>query len=894
MNTRRSKYIKIFIFGCFISFLTLIPIADRNSTSRKPFSTLFEQFPFRLAVDEDEVRKKGYALFKKGVKLFEESKFDKALDTFQSALSIYESIAEKGGEGDTLMKLGATYEVLGRYENSLKSYQQAAEIFRQLQEKDNYVGALSGAGIIFLRTGRYAKSIENFQQAISILPEASVPLNGLGLAYAYLRQYDQALIFYNRALDRLKKYNLRKGLSATLLNIGTVYELLGETDKALFFYQESLSISQEINYLTGQDRSLSAIGELQVKLQNYDEAMTVFEQALAIAEQIGDLRGVAIALNGLGMIFENTDQPVKAFEFYERALVVRRHNGDLEGQAQTLSYIGQLMKSQGQDEIAIILLKQSVNLYESIRVGLVELPPELRASYTESVADTYRFLADLLLDQGRVLEAQQVLELLKIQELRDYTNNTRNGPSTSGSPLTPPEKAVAPLYDQLISLGIKLTQCERQVPRCPERDQLQVQRELALKQFQEKAAALRQLLRDRDREDPAQLRQQELTRAAQKLVKAYPKAVLIYPLVLEDKLWLVWGAQAGQQGVIFASREIPVTRKQLATTVIQFRTLLEQRGDEAQLKRISKQLYDWLIAPLRPELDANGIELLIFSLDRATRYIPMAALHDGQQYLIENFTTSTILTADGTDTTDRLAPSIAGNPVLGLGLSQAMSGFPALPNVETEINGIVRRDSPDDAIGIFPGDEKFNQAFTQAAFNDLIDYRILHIATHGKFVAGDPEDSFLLLGNGEPLKIPAIQTMTDLGGIHLAVLSACETAKGGIDKEGIEVSGLSYYFLTSGVKSVVASLWLVNDASTSELMQRFYHQLAAGKSKAEALRQAQLRLREGRAPESESERAALAMAGGRSSIIVAPRERGPRTFSHPYYWAPFILIGNGL
>jgi CHAT domain-containing protein/Flp pilus assembly protein TadD len=886
MNTHRSKYIKILIFGCLISFSAVILLASEKLTSRRSFSTLFEQFSFRLAIDENEVRKKGYATFKKGENLFEESKFNEALDAFQSALSIYESIAEKGGEGDTLMKLGATYEVLGRYEDSLKSYQQATEIFKKLQEKENYVGALSGAGIIFLRTGQYAKSIENFQLAISILPEASVPLNGLGLAYAYLRQYDQALIFYNRALDRLKKHNLRKGLSATLQNIGTIHELLGEADKALFFYQESLSISQEVNYLTGQDRSLSAIGELRVKLQNYDEAMAAFEQALEISEKIGDLRGVAIALNGIGTVFENTDQPIKALEFYEKALVFRRQNGDLEGQALTLSYIGKLMKSQDQDEIAIILLKQSVNLYEFIRMGLVELPQELRASYTESVADTYRFLADLLLDQGRVLEAQQVLELLKNEELRDYTKNTRNGPSTNGTPLTPPEKAVVPVYDQLISLGIKLTQCERQIPRCPEREQLQAQREQALKQFQEKATALRNLLRDRDREDPAQLRQQELTRAAQKLVKAYPKAVLIYPLVLEDKLWLVWGAQAGQQGVIFASKEIPVTRKQLSTTVIQLRTLLEQRGDEATLKQTSKQLYDWLIAPLRPELDANGIERLIFSLDRATRYIPMAVLFDGQQYLIETFTPSTILTADGTDTTDRLAPNVADNPVLGLGLSQAMSGFDALPNVETEINGIVRRDSPEDQIGLFPGDVKFNQAFTQAAFNDLIDYRILHIATHGKFVTGNPEDSFLLLGNGEPLKIPVIQTMTDLGGIHLAVLSACETAKGGIDKEGIEVSGLSYYFLTSGVKSVVASLWLVNDASTSVLMQRFYRQLAAGKSKAEALRQAQLSLKNRQAPASEGERAALA--------IVATRDRGPLNFSHPYYWAPFILIGNGL
>ncbi len=130
--------------------------------------------------------------------------------------------------------------------------------------------------------------------------------------------------------------------------------------------------------------------------------------------------------------------------------------------------------------------------------------------------------------------------------------------------------------------------------------------------------------------------------------------------------------------------------------------------------------------------------------------------------------------------------------------------------------------------------------------------------------------------------------MNDLGGLHLVVLSACETAQGGPDKEGIEVSGLSYYFLTQNVKSVMASLWKVNDASTSQLMQRFYQHLATGKmSKAAALRQAQLAMIQG-----------TGGGGDRSfKIETTPDHKTPtitRNLSHPYYWAPFILIGNGL
>ncbi|MBW4469572.1 MAG: CHAT domain-containing protein [Stenomitos rutilans HA7619-LM2] len=226
------------------------------------------------------------------------------------------------------------------------------------------------------------------------------------------------------------------------------------------------------------------------------------------------------------------------------------------------------------------------------------------------------------------------------------------------------------------------------------------------------------------------------------------------------------------------------------------------------------------------------------------------------------------------------------HPVLALGLSEKVPNFNALPNVPDELNGIVRSGTT----GIYPGLKLLNQDFTTEAFKKLIDHRIVHIATHGQFVPGNPEDSFLVLGNGQPLKNPQIETMTDLGGIHLVVLSACETAKGGADKEGIEVSGISYYFLTSGAKSVIASLWLVNDTSTSQLMQQFYQNLSTGKSKAEALRQAQrslLRVAGTATKQTRGDSFKLPTTDGSIPVIA-------RDFSHPYYWAPFILTGNNL
>ena len=170
-------------------------------------------------------------------------------------------------------------------------------------------------------------------------------------------------------------------------------------------------------------------------------------------------------------------------------------------------------------------------------------------------------------------------------------------------------------------------------------------------------------------------------------------------------------------------------------------------------------------------------------------------------------------------------------------------------------------------------------------------HQIVHIATHGEFVPSNPWDSYLLLGDGNKYPIPEIKTLDDLRDVHLVVLSACETATSGEDSSGIEFAGISSYFLSDRAKAVIASLWKVNDVSTSLLMQQFYQNLATGKmSKTEALRNAQISfIRGGDAADGKSDRAA-------GIFVVSARGGSPASgkLNHPYYWAPFILIGNGL
>ena len=794
--------------------------------------------------------------------------------------------------------MGLAHNALGNYAKAIEYYEQHLVIAREIKDREGEGSALGNLGLAHNALGNYARAIDYQEQSLAIARELKNrdwegnALGNLGIAYRYLGNYPKAIDYHEQRLAIAREVKNRRGEGNALGNLGIAYRYLGNYLKAVEYHEQHLAIVREIKNRRGEGSALGSLGSAYYALGNYLKATEYHEQSLVIARETKDRQREGESLGNLGSAYDALSNYPKAIKYHEQHLAITSEIKDREGEGYALGNLGSVFKKQKQIELAIIFYKQSVNVRETIRQDIRKLDRSLQESYTQTVAGTYRTLADLLLSQGRVLEAQQVLELLKIQELRDYTRDTRAGGTTSGSPLNPIEAPVIPPFNTLIDLGLKLTTCESQKPYCPDRPQLIAQRTQATEQFNKQADRLRTLVRQGQDKDPAQLQQQELNVAAYKIVQAQPNTVLIYPLVLQDKLWLVYGLQAGKQGVVFASKEIPVSRKDLSATVTEFRQLLENpNSDLKKLQQVSQKLYGWLIEPLRPQLDANNIQNLVFSLDRSTRYLPIAALHDGKQYLAQRFTLSTILTAGLTDTQSKLYPQLDQNLILALGLSNATPGFPSLPNVANELNAIVKTNQPNSQ-GLFKGEAKLNSAFTLNAFQDLNDYRILHLATHGKFNSEDPEQSFLVIGNGDRLNVKDIQKINDLGAIHLVVLSACETARGGPDKEGIEVSGLSYYFLTQNAKSVLASLWRVNDASTSQLMQQFYKNLATGKlTKPEALRQAQLALIKGNNTGTTGDRGSfkftLINPDGRPETIV-------RNFNHPYYWAPFILIGNGL
>jgi CHAT domain-containing protein/peptide methionine sulfoxide reductase MsrA len=826
--------------------------------------------------------------------------YPKAIDYHEQYLAIAREIKNRLGEGAALGNLGIAYSSLGNYPKAIEYYEQYLAIAREIKNRLGEGAALGNLGNAYQALGNYPKAIDYHEKSLAIAREIKdrlgegQSLGNLGNVYYSLGNYPKAIEYHEQRLAIAREIKDRLGEGLSLGNLGNVYYSLGNYPKAIEYHEQRLAIAREIKNRLGEGQSLGNLGLAYQSLGNYPKAIDYHEQYLAIAREIKDRLGEGQSLGNLGNVYYSLGNYPKAIEYHEQRLAIAREIKDRNGEYAALNNLGVALAKQD-PELAIVFYKQSVTVSETIRESNRPLSRDLQSSYTQTVAKTYRNLADLLLSQGRVLEAQQVLELLKNQELRDYTRETRSANAPPTPLLNPVETPVIPAHNKTIALGTELTQCERE--KCARKSQLIAQVTEANDAYEKIVKRLKDLLSNQQVKDPAQLQNAEFTIAAQNVILANPKVktVLIYPLVLDDKLWLVWGSQAGKTGVVFESKAIPVKRQELSTKVEKLQTLLKTNGNLKELQQTSQELYQWLIAPIRKQLDDNQVQHLVFSLDRATRYIPMNALHDGKQYLVENFATSTILTA-ATNTTDRLSPDRQENSILGLGLSNAIAPFSALPGVETELNSIIQTTPTSTAL--YPGLKLFNTQFTEAALRENIaDHRILHIATHGSFTTNDPENSFLLLGNGQKLNIPIIRTMKALAGTHLVILSACETGKGGIDKEGLEVAGMGHYFMLGGAKSVMASLWLVNDPATALLMQNFYTSLSQpNTSKAEALRQVQIRFIKRQLTDKDAKALdrGASDSPNRGVRLYRPGQPPPDSFEHPYYWAPFILIGNNL
>lgn len=335
-----------------------------------------------------------------------------------------------------------------------------------------------------------------------------------------------------------------------------------------------------------------------------------------------------------------------------------------------------------------------------------------------------------------------------------------------------------------------------------------------------------------------------------------PTAAVIYPIILPDRLEVI--LKIPQQPLRHYT--IRQSQIQVEQTLEELRQKLTEPDTIKDVRALSQQLYSWLLQPAAAELEQSEIKTLVFVLDGALRNIPMAALYDGKQYLVEKYA---VALSPGLQLLDPKPLPQGRLKALTAGLSQAPANYPypALPAVKSEFNLIQQA-----GVSISP---LLDQHFTSKSLATEIDsssFNVVHLATHGQF-SSQAKNTFILASDG-PINVKQLDNLLRTRNrgrpeaIELLVLSACETAAG--DKRA--ALGLAGVAVRAGARSTLASLWQIDDEATAIFIGEFYKELTNGKlTRAEALRQAQLTL----------------------------LKKYPN-YSRPGYWAPYVLVGNWL
>jgi len=830
----------------------------------------------------------------------------KALATYKRVLSLQRALGNRSGQAAALTNLGNVQSDLGDNTESIKTFNEAIDLHRSLNEADGLAGDLHNIAGVWVHLGELEKALDALNQALPLWTSAGQrrgqvsTLNAIGIVYDDLGQQELAATYYRRALNLYKDLQDPTGQADVLNNLAGVFTAPEERERAIACFNLALQLEQAAQDRDGQARILDNMGLVYEDMGQKDKARASYEQALQIWHDVGDRRGEALALDNLGSYWNTAGDKEKARDYFAQALPLARAVGDPVREAQIFHDL-LLNHTADHPPLAIFYGKQAVNLLQQVRGQIQGLDPALQRSFFASKTLYYRDLASLLIAEGRLPEAQQVLDLLKEQEYSDYVRGEAQN-TLQPLTLTPAEQQAQLDYEKstahIVAIGEQWAELRRNNARTPDQEktfqQLSDQLDAASKGLNDyyarlyvdfgSGSAANQKVED-VKGDVSTLRQ---------AIARSPGTVALYTLVSKDRYRVIVVT-----GATPVAREYAISETDLNQKVAAFQQVL--RDPRRDPRPLAQELYSILIGPIAADLDQAHAQTLVWSLDGALRYVPMAALYDGAHYLAEKYSTVTITPASIAHLAEK--PDVSNLSAAAMGISNKYQpDLPALPAVAGELDQVVHSPQSTAAHGALPGTILLNAAFTQKAMENLLDqqFSVVHIASHFVFKPGDDSQSYLLLA-GKDADSPAGFRLTvagfrddqrlSLDSTELLTLSACETGMSGAASNGREVDGLGTTAQLKGAKAVISSLWEVDDASTGALMADFYKRWAegAGKvTKAEALRQAQLDLLQGKvAPQSDTS------GRGMSAVDSQPAQQPPLAgYAHPYYWAPFVLMGN--
>jgi CHAT domain-containing protein len=815
---------------------------------------------------------------------------------------------------------------------------------------------LTSLGGVLVKTADYAGAESSLRRAQAICdkvagleaPFSGTLLNSLSAVLIYTGRYGEADGVLKRALAINKKFfgpeSTNVGVSLT--NQGVLFRFTGQYGKSEAALRRALEIDEKALDANSPLVILNtiALGQILRISGRYREAEPFARRGLAAAERFlgperPDHPALAVGLVGLADLLRETGQYREAEPLYRRALAnSEKYLGPDHPDVATASMLlAKLLRATGKDGEALVLLKrayriahvsdnqiiawrvpaelmqayaaakpaepavaifygkEAVNTLQKLRGNLAGSSNEAQEAFVgaDEVNSVYRALANLLIAEQRLSEAQQVLTMLKEQEFYDYTE--RGGAAAdlrkTVASLNTTEKELDDLSAKDVTLGKEYGALQEKFKKdkqlsSKEHERLNVLRkemDLAQAKFETRAAAVAKNSADPEAQKRRGQEINDFSRSFQGTLKELGHdAVLAQYFILDDHVEILLTTPNA-----VLARQAPIKRQDLNERIAAYRKTLSNSSQDPLPQ--AKGLYQLLVGPIADDLRQAGAKTLMLSLDDTLRYLPFAALHDDKGYLIEALSVVMVTEA----VRDKLAklPNERWS-IWGLGVTHGGEGYPPLPYVGTELNGITGQK------GILTGKVMLDKAFDEGSLRDGLDqgYPIIHIASHFQFTPGSMDDSFLLLGDGSRMTLAQIKTKLNFNGVELLTLSACETALGddSVAHHGVEVEGLGAIAQQAGAKAVLATLWPVADSSTALLMRAMYQAHKVDHAdKADALRQAQLALMRGTVHADGVTKGARGLARIESTQSVGNFTIDPAApFAHPFFWAPFILMGN--
>ncbi len=751
-----------------------------------------------------------------------------------TAIEIAYTTQDELGKVAALGSLGKAYRQIGDYNLAIENLGEALNITKKIGDQTYTISLQNILGNVYTNLAQIKYRRANSAQSIGDKRDAA-KLEKEANDYA-----DSALKSLQTSLELARIQADQAGELRVLLNIIPLADRTSNSALATESLAKALSLLKDKKLPNTREKVYAAINlaYLQELVANRDqtfdtfsrtecfnspqretEAEKLFERAREIAVNLKDNRSHSFALGELGKLYECRHDYQQALKYTEEA----RWRADQELLAQDSLYLWEWQAGR-------IFHKQANELNKQGQ--------EKAAREKESQAiEAYERAIAILEGENADLEGGIRSDILNAD--RDLQFDFRD--------------TVAPLYRQFAELMLEQA-------ALPPKQAIKSQ-EVALKSVRQTLDSLQLAELQNYFGNECLLRSFEF-KSVEQLTKESAQTAFFSSIILKNCTAII--VTLPNRTKLF--KFINIDNQTLRKKINEFRQSLEDDSEIYYDTTQAEQLYQWIIAPFTNDLQQANIKNLVFSQDGILRSIPMAALHDGKHFLVENYAIATTPSLNVTSFTP-LDTQRRSALILGLTESAQLEDrvtYPVLNNAPSELKQIQE---------LFPDNLLLkNDKFTrQNLQNELAktSYPIIHLTTHGQF-GTDPEDAFLVTGKNPETKSHEKLTITELENslrsirdrdelVELLVLTACQTAVGD-ERAALGLAGVA---VQAGVSSAIASLWYVPDDSTEILITQFYRNWQQGMSKAEALKKAQ-------------------------SQLIQKDDK----YAHPLYWAPFILIGN--